>query len=259
MKIDIITVFPAMFRPLQESIVGRAADGGLLEIVVHDLRDFTSDRHRTVDDEPYGGGPGMVLKPDPLVAAARHSLRDDPAARVILLTPRGTLYTDALARELAQEPHLVLLCGHYKGVDERVSKIVITDEISIGDYVLSGGEIPAMVVVDSVARLLPGAVHDEESVRTDSFFAGGLDHPHYTRPRVFMSLSVPEVLLTGDHGAIRRWRRREALRTTLVRRPDLLEKMQLSEEDQVLLEELAQEENDNGCLGDRGSGPAQTT
>jgi tRNA (guanine37-N1)-methyltransferase len=259
MRIDIISAFPTMFDPLRESIVGRAVNAELLDIFVHDLRDFARDRHKTVDDEPYGGGPGMVLKPDPLVAAAYHCLPSDRSARVILLTPRGRLYTDAYARELSRERHLVLLCGHYKGVDQRVSEIVVTDEISIGDYVLSGGEVPAMVVVDSVARLLPGAVHDEASVHSDSFVAGGLDHPHYTRPRVFMNLAVPEVLLSGDHAAIRLWRRREALRTTLTRRPDLLATMPLTDEDRVLLEELAQEESDDGCSGNGGTGEAQAT
>ena len=246
LKIDVVTIFPSMFSPLQESIVGRAVSEGLLEINVRDLRDFTEDRHKTVDDEPYGGGPGMVLKVEPMVAAARTCVGDDEAARTILLTPRGSRYTMALARELAQEHHLVLLCGHYKGVDQRVAQLVATDEISIGDYVLSGGEIPALVVVDSVARLLPGAVSDEESVRSDSFFAGGLDHPQYTRPRTFMGLQVPEVLLSGDHGAIRRWRRKEALRTTFHRRPDLLSAMEFGPEDSLLMNEITQEEKDDG-------------
>jgi tRNA (guanine37-N1)-methyltransferase len=246
LKIDIVTIFPSMFSPLEESIVGRAVSEGLLEINLHDLRDFTADRHRTVDDEPYGGGPGMVLKVVPMVAAARACVGEDDTARTILLTPRGRQYTMALARELAQESHLVLLCGHYKGVDQRVAQLVVTDELSIGDYVLSGGEIPALAVVDSVVRLLPGAVSDEESVRSDSFFEGALDHPQYTRPRTFMGLEVPEVLISGDHGAIRRWRRKEALRTTIHRRPDLFEAMELGPEDDSLLNEITQEEKSDG-------------
>ncbi len=252
MRIDVVTIFPSMFAPLQVSIVGRAIADGLLEIHVHDLRDHAEDKHKTVDDEPYGGGPGMVMKAPPLVAAARHCIADDRDVRVVLLTPRGRLYSMDLARQLAAERHLVLLCGHYKGVDERVSRLVVTDEVSIGDYVLSGGEIPAMVIVDSVVRLLPGAVHDADSVRTDSFYAGGLDHPHYTRPRELSGLAVPEVLLSGDHEAIRCWRRQEALRTTMERRPDLLQKMSLSSEDRILLEGFAREETNNGCRGSCG-------
>ncbi len=255
LRIDIVSMFPPMFQRLHESIVGRAVGQGLLQINVHDLRDFTSDRHRTVDDEPYGGGPGMVLMAAPLVAAAQHCVADAEAARVILLTPRGRLYNTALALELARETHIVLLCGHYKGVDERVSQLVVTDEISIGDYVLTGGEIPAMAVVDSVARLLPGAVSDAESVRSDSFCGGGLDHPQYTRPKVFMGLKVPEVLLSGNHEAIDRWRRAQALRATVARRPDLLRSMEFTKEDKLLVRELMQEEQGDGRSGDSGSRP----
>jgi len=243
MRIDIITIFPEAFAPLDLSILGRARAAGIVDIRVHNLRDFTTDRHRTVDDYPYGGGAGMVMKPEPFFAAVEAIMREARTARprIILTTPQGRLFTQEIAKELASWDHLILLCGHYEGVDERVSEGLATDEISIGDYVLTGGELAAMVIVDAVVRLIPGVVGEEESVRQDSFSEGLLDYPQYTRPPEFRGMRVPEVLLSGHHEQIRRWRRKEALRRTLLRRPDLLRKANLTEEDQRLLEEIQRE------------------
>jgi tRNA (guanine37-N1)-methyltransferase len=221
--------------PLQESILKRAQDKGLVEIRVHDLRDWTHDRHRVVDDVPYGGGAGMVLRPEPFFEAV-DTLREADS-QVLLLTPQGERFDQAMACRLAEARHLILLCGRYEGFDERV-RTLVDREISIGDYVLSGGELPALVLIDAVVRLIPGALGDQESARYDSFAAGLLEHPHYTRPPVYRGLSVPEVLLSGDHESIRRWRRREALRRTLLRRPDLLTGTALSTEDRRLLAEI---------------------
>jgi tRNA (guanine37-N1)-methyltransferase len=235
-KIDIITIFPEMFEgPFNVSIIKRAKEKGLVNISIHNLRDYTTDKHRSVDDYPYGGGSGMVMKPEPIVRALR---KED--SEVILLSPSGDLFNQKMAEEFAQKSHLILICGRYEGIDERV-KTIITREISIGDYVLSGGEIPAMVIVDAVVRLIPGAVGDPNSLREESFQWGILEYPHYTHPRDFEGLKVPEVLLSGDHEKIRRWRRKEALRRTLLRRPDLLQKTRLSEEDFSLLEEIKRE------------------
>ncbi len=243
MRVDIVTIFPEAFAPLQVSIVGRARGRGLLDVRIHDLRDFTADRHRQVDDEPYGGGPGMVMKPEPFFAAVE-SLRAETsiAPRVLLPSPQGRPVTQEWLRTLSRDPHLVLLCGHYEGVDERVAQGLGAEEISLGDYVLSGGELPAMVIVDGLARLLPGVVGDEQSVAQDSFTAGLLDFPHYTRPPEFGGLRVPEVLLSGHHEQIRRWRRKEQLRRTRARRPDLLHEELLSAEDRGLLAEIDREE-----------------
>ena len=221
MRIDILTLFPAMFRgPFDESIVKRAVDRGLLEIQVHNLRDFASGRHQVVDDYPYGGGAGMVMKPDPIFAAVESVRRE--GSRVILMSPQGRQFRQALAEELAKQEHLVLLCGHYEGVDERVRQHLVDDELSIGDYVLTGGELPAMVVCDAVVRLIPGALGGEESAGEESFAAGILEYPHYTRPPAFRGWTVPEVLLSGNHALIERWRRGQSLLRTLRRRPDLL-------------------------------------
>jgi tRNA (guanine37-N1)-methyltransferase len=208
-KIDVITIFPTMVEAgLAEGVVGRARAAGLLDIVVHNLRDFTTDKHHVVDDVPFGGGPGMVMKPEPFFAAlsAIRERRGTPGA-VALLTPAGARFTQDGARRLAAIDHLVLLCGRYEGIDERVREALATEEISIGDYVLSGGEVPALAVIDAVARLVPGVVGDDQSVEADSFTRGLLDYPHYTRPAEFEGLKVPEVLLSGHHGEIRRWRR----------------------------------------------------
>ena len=224
---------------LATGVVGRARQGGLLDIAVHNLRDFTADRHRVVDDVPFGGGPGMVLKPEPMFAAldAIVERRGTPAA-VLLMSPAGRTLTQAEARRLAAFEHLVVLCGRYEGIDERVCRHVATEEISIGDYVLSGGELPALVVVDAVSRLVPGVVGDDQSVEADSFTRGLLDYPHYTRPAEYRGHRVPDVLVSGHHGEIRKWRRYEALRRTFERRPDLLETAELDAEEREFVLEL---------------------
>ena len=223
MRIDVVTIFPGIFEsPLRESLLGRAIEAGLLDVRVHDLRDSTSDRHRQVDDESYGGGPGMVLKPEPVFAAVESVGQGD--RRNILLSPAGRRLDQALVRELADEPWLVLICGRYEGVDERVVEGLPAEEVSIGDYVLSGGEVPALVVLEAVTRLVPGVIGREESHRRDSFGQEGLlDHPHFTRPAEFRGMRVPETLLSGDHAAIERWRRQAALEKTRRNRPDLLD------------------------------------
>jgi tRNA (guanine37-N1)-methyltransferase len=240
MKIDVVTIFPDAFGALDLSVIGRARERGLLEVRIWDLRDFTTDRHRQVDDAPYGGGAGMVMKVEPFFAAveAIRAQRGGPTSRLILTSPQGRPLTQDLARELAGEEHLILLCGHYEGVDERVREGLAADEISIGDYVLTGGELAAMVIIEAAARFVPGVVGDAASVEADSFVEGLLDYPHYTRPPEFRGMRVPEVLLSGHHEAIRRWRRVQRLRRTLDRRPDLLKAEALGEEDQRLLEDL---------------------
>jgi tRNA (guanine37-N1)-methyltransferase len=242
-KIDIVTIFPAMVQgALAEGVIGRAAARGVLDIQVHDLRDHTTDRHRVVDDLPFGGGPGMVLKPEPLFRAvdAIRTRRGEPGA-VILTTPDGRRFAHADAARLSGVGHMVVLCGRYEGVDDRVRQVLATEEISIGDYVLSGGELPALVIVDAVARLVPGVVGDEESLARDSFARGTLDFPQFTRPAEFAELGVPPVLLSGHHAEIARWRRRRALERTLDRRPDLLNDAQLDEQDRRLLQDLLKE------------------
>jgi tRNA (guanine37-N1)-methyltransferase len=240
LKLDIVSIFPGMVQgALTEGIVGRAIGRGVLDVAVHDLRDFTTDRHRVVDDLPFGGGPGMVMKPEPFFAAVEHITRDRGApAAVVLTTPDGTRFTHREAERLSALPHVVVLCGRYEGVDDRVRRYLATEELSIGDYVLSGGELPALVMVDAMARLVPGVVGDEESVARDSFARGILDFPQFTRPASFRGLDVPPVLLSGHHGAIAAWRRREALARTMERRPDLLETAALDAEDRAVLEEL---------------------
>jgi tRNA (guanine37-N1)-methyltransferase len=240
-RFDVVTLFPGMFRgPLEESILRRAQDRGLIQVAVHDLRAWTQDRHHVVDDTPYGGGAGMVLKPEPVFAAVE-ALNPHRGATVVLLSPQGERFTQALAAELAGRDHLILVCGRYEGFDERVGLGLGAREVSIGDYVLTGGELPALVVLDAVARLVPGVLGDADSARHDSFATGLLDHPQYTRPPSFRGLAVPEPLLSGDHGLIRRWRRKEALRRTLERRPDLLARAALTEEDRALLDEISRE------------------
>ena len=246
MTIDVVTIFRAMVeQPLAAGVLGRAIERGTLDVKVHDLRDFTDDRHRIVDDVPYGGGPGMVLKPQPLFRAldAIEADRGRPLT-VVLTSPQGRRFTQAEAQRLSRVEHLVLLCGRYEGVDERVRQRV-TEEISIGDYVLSGGELPALVILDAVGRLMPGVVGDEQSVADDSFSRGLLEFPQYTRPAEVAgpdgsgpALKVPDVLLSGHHGEIRRWRKREAVSRTLARRPDLLAGAELDDEEQEILREL---------------------
>jgi tRNA (guanine37-N1)-methyltransferase len=241
-KFDIVTIFPRMFDgPTREGILGRAIERGLVDLKVFDLRDFTDDRHRTVDDVAYGGGPGMVLKPAPLFRAVEHirEARGTPAA-VILTSPQGRPFRQADAVRLSQAGHVVTLCGRYEGVDERVRDHLATEEISIGDYVLTGGEVPALVMLDAVVRLLPGAVGDEQSVEWDSFTRGLLDYPHYTRPADYRGFRVPDVLLSGHHEQVRRWRQRQAVARTLARRPDLLAAAELDEEERAIVRELAE-------------------
>ena len=242
MKIDIVTIFPGMVESaLAEGVVGRAIAGGVLDVRVHDLRDYATDRHRVVDDMPFGGGPGMVLKPEPLFAAVEGiaAARGTPRA-VILTSPDGDRFTHATAERLKVLDHLVILCGRYEGVDERVRTGLATEALSIGDYVLSGGELAALVILDSVGRLVPGVVGDEASVARDTFTRGLLDYPQYTRPAEFRGMRVPPVLLSGHHGEIERWRRREALARTLAERPEMLETASLDATDQALLKELRQ-------------------
>jgi tRNA (guanine37-N1)-methyltransferase len=239
MKCDVLTLFPAVLSAyLDESILKRAQARGLLEVNLCNIRDFTDDPHRTADDYPYGGGAGMVLKPEPIFRAMDALKADGLPRRVILLSPQGRRFNQRMAEEFAREERrFVFICGRYEGIDERV-RTLVDDEVSIGDYVLTGGELAALVIIDSATRLLPGAVGDERSVEDESFTWGLLDYPHYTRPREYRGLKVPEVLLSGDHERIRRWRRREALRKTLEVRPDLLEEMELRGLDREILKEL---------------------
>ncbi len=245
MHIDIFTLFPAMVRgPLEESILRRAQERGLLEIGIHDIRAATTDKHHVCDDTPYGGGAGMVMKPEPIFAAVEAVYQGGP---IILMTPQGRLFSQAVARELSEHPRLSFICGHYEGVDERVREHLATDEISLGDFVLTGGELAALVVVDAVARLVPGVLGSEDSAHDESHAAGLLEYPHYTRPPVFRGWAVPDVLLSGNHGAVARWRRKEALRRTMRRRPDLFAawlaiNMPLTKEDAKILRELEAEE-----------------
>ena len=245
MRIDILTLFPRAFSgPLDESLIRKAKDRGLLNVRIHDIRDYTLDKHRQADDSPYGGGAGMVMKVEP-IAKAIEDLRkvvgdQGSVVRVILMCPAGEVLTQGKAIELSKLENLIIICGHYEGVDERVKKYV-DEEISIGDYVLTGGELPAMVLLDVVARQIPGVVKEEESVKNDSFYDELLDYPSYTRPEVFEGSKIPETLLSGDHKKIAAWRRKESLRKTFFRRPDLLAKAELSKEDGELLKEIVLE------------------
>jgi tRNA (guanine37-N1)-methyltransferase len=222
MKIDVLTLFPGMFAgPLDESIVRRARDTGRLDLQIHNLRDYTHDRHRTVDDKPFGGGPGMLLKPEPIFEAVEGLAGE--ATRVVLLTPAGRPFDQGIARELAQASHLLLVCGSYEGFDERIREALADDELSIGDFVLTNGALPAMVIIDAVVRLLPGVLGDDTSARDESFSQGRLEYPQYTRPAEFRGMRVPEVLLSGNHAEIAKWRAEQARRRTEQRRPDLLD------------------------------------
>jgi tRNA (guanine37-N1)-methyltransferase len=240
MKFDIVTIFPAMVAAgIAEGVVSRAIAGGVIDLQIHDLREFTTDRHRSVDDVPYGGGPGMVMKPEPLVRAVE-SIRATRGAdgAVLVTSPQGRTFTQREAERLAGVGHVIVLCGRYEGMDERVLSLVGAEELSIGDYVLSGGELAALVIVDAVSRLVPGVVGDGQSVEEDSFSRGLLDYPHYTRPAEFGGQKVPDVLLSGHHAEVRRWRKRAALARTLARRPELLAQAALDEEEQALLEDI---------------------
>jgi tRNA (guanine37-N1)-methyltransferase len=236
MRFDVITIFPEIFRGVFEfGIIRRAVEAKLIEINIHDLRDFTSDRHRMVDDRPFGGGAGMVMKPEPLFRAIEAMTHGTPEMPVVLLSPQGRLFTQQVAAELSKEEGVLLICGRYEGVDERVVEHVVTDEISIGDYVLSGGEIPAMVVLDAVTRLLPGALGCEQSAEQDSFSSGLLDYPHYTRPAEYRGLRVPDVLLSGHHAQVEKWRQKKAFQKTLRCRPDLIEAQQKEKAEDILI------------------------
>ena len=239
MRIDLVTIFPRLCDgPLGEGIIRRAIDRGLVDVRVHDLRDYTTDRHRSVDDVSYGGGPGMVFKPEPLFGAVDAMRAEGEVDAVILTSPQGRTFTQREAGRLAALRRVVVLCGRYEGVDDRVRSALATEELSIGDYVLSGGELPALVIVDAIVRLLPGAVGDGESVEVDSFRRGLLDFPHFTRPAEYRGWRVPDVLLSGNHAEIRRWRMREALARTLALRPDLLPTADLNSEEREILRAL---------------------
>jgi tRNA (guanine37-N1)-methyltransferase len=244
LEIDIVSIFPAMLEPpLAEGIVGRARAAGLARVGIHDLRAFTDDRHRTVDDTPFGGGPGMVMKAEPFARALASLLPAGPGPQdaVVLLSPRGAVFDQRAAERFARLERLVLLCGRYEGIDERVRETLASEELSLGDFVLTGGEVAALAVAEATVRLLPGALGDSASAAEDSFSDGLLDHPHYTRPALWRGRGVPEVLLSGDHARVRRFRRKQALRATLERRPELLAHARLSAEDEALLREIERE------------------
>jgi tRNA (guanine37-N1)-methyltransferase len=260
MRFDVFTLFPEVCTPyLQVSILQRAQQRGLVEVHLHNIRDWTTDRHHITDDEPYGGGGGMVMKPEPIFAALEGVLGSPPACPVILLTPQGRLFTQAVAQELAApaiaalgtptlegqpppQPRLALLCGRYEGVDERVRQYLVSDEISVGDYVLTGGELPALIVIDAVTRLIPGVLGDPDGAFDDSHASGLLEYPHYTRPPEFRGWRVPDILLSGDHGRVARWRREQSLLRTYRRRPDLLATAPLTRADMAFLEKIQYQE-----------------
>ena len=248
MKLHIVTIFPEMFSPvLDAGIIGRAQRSGIADIRIHDLRDFTHDRHRSVDDAPFGGGPGMVMRPEPWFEAVE-SLELPEGAAVVMLTPQGKQFTQADAERLSKLPAVTLMCGRYEGFDDRIREHLATEEISIGDFVLTGGEVPAMVLTEAVVRLLPDALgHGEDAISDDSHTSGLLQYPQYTRPAEFRGWTVPDVLLSGNHAAIAKWRRRESLRRTLERRPELLQASALSDVDKAELKRLGWREPDSDC------------
>lgn len=246
MRFDVFSLLPQVIQPyLEASILQRAIQNGLLEVHLHDIRAWTTDKHHVTDDAPFGGGGGMVMKPEPIFAAVEESLGSPPACPVILLTPQGRTYNQQVAQELSVHPRLVLLCGRYEGVDERVREHLVTDQISIGDYVVTGGEIPALLLIDSLTRLIPGALGDPDGAQDDSFASGLLEYPHYTRPAEFRGWRVPDVLLSGNHAQINRWRRDQSLLRTRRLRPDLLEKFELNKKDREFLKKLEQEESNS--------------
>ncbi len=239
MQFDVFTLFPAVFTPyLEASILQRARERGLIDVRLHDIRAWTTDKHHVTDDTPYGGGGGMVMKPEPVFAAVEDVLGAPPVCPLILLTPQGRTFTQQIATELAQQPRIGLLCGHYEGYDERIRQNLVTDEVSIGDYVLTGGELPALILIDALSRLIPGVLGDPTGAVDDSFASGLLEYPHYTRPVEFRGWRVPDVLLSGNHAGINRWRREQALLRTLRRRPDLLDGVDLSDKDRKFLNTL---------------------
>lgn len=243
MKFSIVTIFPEMVHAyFTASIMKRAISSGLIHVAVHNLRDYTSDKHKTVDDYPYGGGAGMVMKPEPFFKIMENLWPQKEKRRIILLSPKGRLFDQELGEELSrEEKEIVFLCGRYEAIDERVSEQLADDEISIGDYVLTGGELPALVIIDVVARLIPGVLGDSRSSEEDSFTCGLLDHPHYTRPENFRGMEVPEVLLSGNHSEIRKWRKKQSLRLTLEKRPALINKFLLEPGDKEILDKLKEE------------------
>ena len=242
MRFDVFTLFPEMFPPyLNESILKRAQEAGLIEVGLHNIRDYTLDKHHTTDDEPYGGGGGMVMKPEPIFAAVEQVLGAPPSCPLVLLTPQGRPLTQTVVGELVKHTHLGLLCGRYEGVDERVRQHLVSDEISVGDFVLTGGELPALMVIDAVTRLIPGALGDPTGAEDDSHASGLLEYPHYTRPPEFRGWEVPQILRSGDHARVDLWRRQQALRRTATRRPDILAKADLSEEERRWLREWEDE------------------
>ncbi len=245
MRFDVFSLLPQVLQPyLDASILQRAIQNNLLEVFLHDIRSWTTDKHHVTDDTPFGGGGGMVMKPEPIFAAVEDVLGNPPACPLILLTPQGRTYTQQIAQELSTYPRIALLCGRYEGVDERVREHLVSDEISIGDYVLTGGEIPALLLIDSIARLIPGALGDPDGAQDDSFASGLLEYPHYTRPAEFRGWRVPDVLLSGNHAKIERWRRDQSLLRTYRRRPDLLERFELNKRDREFLKKLGQEDAD---------------
>lgn len=249
MLFQILTTFPGMIEAVAgESILGKARQRGIIDVEAVNLRDFTSDKHRTTDDTPFGGGPGMVMKPGPVFDAVEALVSRRPGkARILLMTPQGRRFDQSMAEELAGESHVIMICGRYEGVDERIREHLVTDEVSIGDYVLTGGELAALVVIDAVARLLPGVLGDESSPESESFSSGLLEYPQYTRPAEFRGYAVPEVLLSGNHEQIRKWRRAQALERTLNKRPDMLEGAPLDKEDRRILEKLKEASGGSKC------------
>ncbi|MHB0923486.1 MAG: tRNA (guanosine(37)-N1)-methyltransferase TrmD [Bellilinea sp.] len=243
MRFDVFSLLPQVIQPyLEASILQRAIQNNLLEVHIHDIRAWAVDKHHITDDAPFGGGGGMVMKPEPIFSAVEDITGSPPGCPVILLTPQGRTYNQKIAQELAVQPRIALLCGRYEGIDERVREHLVTDEISVGDYVLTGGEIPALLLIDSIARLIPGALGDPDGAMDDSFASGLLEYPHYTRPAEFRGWRVPDVLLSGNHARIERWRRDQSIMRTYKRRPDLLDKLELSKKDSQFLEKLKQSE-----------------
>lgn len=260
MRFDIFTLLPETLSPyLNASILQKAASRGLIETHLHNIRDYTHDKHHTTDDAPYGGGGGMVMKPEPLFEAVETLLGSPPAAPVILLTPQGRTFNQKIAAELAAFPRLALVCGRYEGFDERIREHLATDELSIGDYVLTGGELPALIVLDAVSRLIPGVLGDPTGAQDDSHALGLLEYPHYTRPPVFRGWSVPEALLNGDHAKIERWRREQSLRRTFIRRPDMLNGFPLTSQEKKFLQALRQEQEATSAQAATGDAAAAET
>ena len=243
MQFDVFTLLPEVFPPyLDSSILQRARQHGLIDVRVHNIRDFTRDKHHVTDDEPYGGGGGMVMKVEPVFAAVESVLGLAPHCPVIMLTPQGRVFNQKMAFELVQHPHIALLCGRYEGIDERIREHLVSDEISIGDYVLTGGELPALILIDAISRLLPGVLGDPGGAMDDSHASGLLEYPHYTRPPEYNGWGVPEILLSGDHAKIEKWRREQSLRRTLERRPDLLDNAPLSDTDRTVIKKIKGED-----------------